>query len=277
MKRNHTVIAALSLIAAAVLAGCNLPVANTGGSASQDIARTMVAQTMAVVPSPTGAPAAQAPSKPLVAVSTATNCRTGPDPSYPLVSVFQPGVQAPLVGKYTPANYWVITLPNGTSCWLWGAYASTQGDVASLPELAAPAPPPVAAQPEATATKPPKNSSGGGSSGSSSGSSLPLLPLNPALLLSAPTTPTSVKATTSCSGGRTDLVSWHSVSEADGYIIYSNGAQVDKITAAQAGSGGLSTWSTSLGFVQAPITYGVQAYNSWGSSGTATAKAPGCP
>ncbi len=276
MKSNHTSIAAVSLVGVSILAGCNLPTASSAGPASQDIARTMVAQTMAAVPSPTGPAAAEAPSKPVVMVTTATNCRTGPDPSYPLVSVFQPGVQAPMVGKYTPANYWVITLPNGTSCWLWGAYASTQGDVAGLPEMAAPPPPPVAAQPQATATKPPKSGSGSGSSGSSSGTS-PLLQLNPAILLVAPTTPTSVKATSSCAGGRTDLVTWHSVSDADGYIIYSNGAQVDKITAAQAGSGGISTWSTSLGFVQSPITYGVQAYNSWGSSGTATAKAPGCP
>ena len=126
------------------------------------------AQDAAPPPAPTEAPSPQLTT---VSVTTATNCRTGPDINYSLVLTFQPGASAVVVGKYSPANYWIINTPTGGTCWLWGAYATVQGDTSTLPEIAAPAPPPVAAV-EPT-EEPPSGDSGDSGSGDSGGGGSP--------------------------------------------------------------------------------------------------------
>ena len=91
-----------------------------------------------------------APSVPMVTVSVGTNCRTGPGTNFNYLSALLVGEQAEVVGKYTSANpaYWIIK--KGTvTCWLWGQYATVQGDTNSLPEIASPPTP----TPTATATE----------------------------------------------------------------------------------------------------------------------------
>jgi hypothetical protein len=38
-------------------------------------------------------------------------------------------------------TYWIVQLPNGQECWLWDQSAAVEGDVADLPQRAAPATP----------------------------------------------------------------------------------------------------------------------------------------
>ena len=93
---------------------------------------TTIPSTDTLIPSPT---------IPLVSVSTATNCRTGPGRVYDRVMVVDVGVTYEVIGKYTPDNYWVINLLNGGQCWLWGQYALIAGNVNSVPEMIPPPPP----------------------------------------------------------------------------------------------------------------------------------------
>jgi hypothetical protein len=39
-----------------------------------------------------------------------------------------------VVGRYSPSDYWIIKLEDGRECWLWGQYATVEGDVSGLPE-----------------------------------------------------------------------------------------------------------------------------------------------
>ena len=78
------------------------------------------------------------PAIPLVSVSAATNCRTGPGREYDRVFVVDIGITYEITGRFTPDDYWIIRLPNGGQCWLWGQYASTVGDVNDLPEMVPP-------------------------------------------------------------------------------------------------------------------------------------------
>jgi hypothetical protein len=98
---------------------------------------------------PTPAPAATAtvtitpsPTVPLVNVTTATNCRTGPSTSFDIVITLNPGTKAELIGKNSGLNYWIIKVPGGAGqCWLWGQYAVLEGNLAALPEYPSPATP----------------------------------------------------------------------------------------------------------------------------------------
>jgi hypothetical protein len=49
------------------------------------------------------------------------------------------GTKFTVVGKHAPTNYWVIRLHDGRECWLWGQYATVEGNVNSLPDYNPPA------------------------------------------------------------------------------------------------------------------------------------------
>jgi len=79
------------------------------------------------------------PVIPLVSVSTDTNCRTGPSKFYKFVGKADVGTKFVVVGKNTLTNYWIIKLADGRECWLWGQYATLEGNVNGLPEYSPPA------------------------------------------------------------------------------------------------------------------------------------------
>ncbi len=83
------------------------------------------------------------PPPPMVSVSTATNCRTGPGSTYRFVMSLQPGQLADVTAKSTVDDYWYIGRPDQPEeyCWLWGEHATIEGDVSSLLVLT-PAPSP---------------------------------------------------------------------------------------------------------------------------------------
>lgn len=71
---------------------------------------------------------------PLISVSVATNCRTGPGRIYDRVGGLQPGQVAEVIGRNDASNYWYIRNPSRDGfCWLWGEYATVTGNFAALP------------------------------------------------------------------------------------------------------------------------------------------------
>ncbi len=83
------------------------------------------------------------PPPPMVSVSLATNCRTGPGSAYLFVLSLQPGQAAQVTARSTVEDYWYIANPDQSDeyCWLWGEYATVEGDASILPVLT-PAPSP---------------------------------------------------------------------------------------------------------------------------------------
>jgi len=74
-----------------------------------------------------------------VSVSVDTNCRTGPDKDYERIGILEVGETAKIVGKKTSYNYWIIENPSANGeCWLWGKYATVDGDISTLEEYALP-------------------------------------------------------------------------------------------------------------------------------------------
>ena len=144
---NARVPLLVSVLLLGVLA-CNL---SAGQGGEQDLPATITAQA-AELQAANEAAAASAtpellaePSGAQVTVSSDTNCRTGPSTDFDVVLTMHPGSTATVIGKYTQANYWIISNAAGGSCWLWGQYAQVTGDTSSLPDY--PAPPPPAPQP----------------------------------------------------------------------------------------------------------------------------------
>lgn len=260
---------AIPVALALVLAACTLPSgADPEGPGPEELAGTMVAQTQqAAVPTATQPPQGDAatgtPSATTVSVSLATNCRTGPDAAYPLVLVFQPGATAEVVGKFTPKGYWIIKTPTDGTCWLWGEYASIQGDTAALPEMAAPPAPVAEAQPTETPSQ------GGG------------IAITPLVLVLLPVAPDDFSASANCQildlggglksiAGKTDELTWSGVGTATGYKLYVNGVLKKDLDAAIT--------STSFNALSLNASnYGVAAYNANGDSPVKTIPAPSCP
>jgi len=161
----------LSLVGSLLVAGCGAP--GAPAASGVDVAATVDAAVNATVAAQSGEPAAAsmptalptATPKPTLAVtqiptespapaslpaqvgvSLATNCRTGPGLAYPRVFSFKPGQLADVKGRSADSDYWFIANPDqsGETCWIWGEYATVEGDVNSLPVLTpepAPSPP----------------------------------------------------------------------------------------------------------------------------------------
>lgn len=153
MKAKRTLIAVNALLVA--ILACNLP-SNQSVAQPPDLAGTITAQAMILLessntPTFTSLPAftetpsltptvtlTPTPSVPQVTVTAATNCRTGPGTEYDLLFTLQPGQVAQIVGTDLPDNYWIINMPGGGVCWLWGQYAVVSGNIAGLQQFAVP-------------------------------------------------------------------------------------------------------------------------------------------
>jgi hypothetical protein len=161
------------------LQACNLP----GSQPSQtDLAATITAQALfiqngqglsqpaplastsnpAFTPTPEFTPTitqTSTPSVTSVTVSENTNCRTGPGTAYGITSALLIGETAEVVGKNTPTNYWIIKTPGdpGSTCWLWGKYATVTGNIAALPEIPIPPTPTPSPTPTLAPPAPVKN------------------------------------------------------------------------------------------------------------------------
>ena len=169
MKKNKGIIFLFSVLFAIALA-CNLPStepaaapppADRGGGVDVDATMTAIALTQTALQNQPAEPPAQPEFTPtititptgtsfipMVSVSLDTNCRTGPGVVYDYLTALLVGEKAEVVGKYTTVtpNYWVIKKDSYT-CWLWGQYATVEGDISGLPEMVPPPSPTPTATP----------------------------------------------------------------------------------------------------------------------------------
>jgi hypothetical protein len=133
---------------------------------SPNLINTLVAQTLSAIQTQSALPGAQpsatftpapptasptltlsptpdftaTPSVPLISVSVATNCRTGPGKAYDRVGALLVGEVTEVYGRDALANYWYVANPDkdGEFCWLWGEYATLSGNIQALPVFTPP-------------------------------------------------------------------------------------------------------------------------------------------
>jgi hypothetical protein len=74
-------------------------------------------------------------SIPIIHVSVATNCRSGPGKAYPYVGALLVGKVAEVHAGDPTGDYWYIPNPDspGDFCWVWGQYATILGNTSALP------------------------------------------------------------------------------------------------------------------------------------------------
>ena len=144
MKSRRVYIALNALLIASL--ACTI---GQAAPVKQDLPATITVQALTlqapsqtpVPPTQTSAPALTGtPTIPVVSVSAASNCRTGPYIYYDLLWTMLPGLTAEVIGKHSSSNTWVIKYPGG-QCFLYGAYATVSGNTAALPEYPQPATP----------------------------------------------------------------------------------------------------------------------------------------
>lgn len=88
------------------------------------------ALTSTSTPTPTETP-------PVVRVSLATNCRSGPGDSFSVLGVLEPGESAQVQSRSTLPEYLYVVNPDqpDENCWLWAGEATVEGDLENLTEL----------------------------------------------------------------------------------------------------------------------------------------------
>ena len=93
--------------------------------------------TLTLTPTPTFT---LTPTTPKVSVSVATNCRFGPGTVYDILGGLAVGQVADVVGKSAAGDNWIIRLPSNPAitCWIWGQYATINGDTTHLPVIQPP-------------------------------------------------------------------------------------------------------------------------------------------
>ena len=156
----------ITLIAALTLQACNLPEGVDPNAPDFNLTVTanaaMIETALAsgeLPPEAQGLPATEDPALPpteevvipaavlppavgdvTVTVSVATNCRQGPGTAFANVYGMPVGQVAKVVAKNSYSGYWIIEIPgqNGKTCWLWGQYATINGDTATLKDVVTP-------------------------------------------------------------------------------------------------------------------------------------------
>jgi hypothetical protein len=145
-----------------LLSACNMPGLSSEPSI-HDQAATFVAQTLNASPpgETVGTPPATLPansptraatsgptgtitptySVPMLEVDEPTNCRSGPGQNYEIITTFQAGAKAEIVGRYPENNWWLINNPFGSgTCWIWGEFATVSGSHWTVPSVTPPPP-----------------------------------------------------------------------------------------------------------------------------------------
>ena len=91
---------------------------------------------------------------PQISVSVPTNCRNGPGKVYVRVGALLVGETAQVYGRDPTSRYWYIPNPDrsGEFCWVWGEYATLNGNSAFLPVYTPPPTPTPTFTPKPTFT-----------------------------------------------------------------------------------------------------------------------------
>lgn len=161
MKTHKFTFAALvSLLL--LLSACSLP-GQSSEPSLEDQAATLVAMTLnATAPgepevTPQGTRPANTPTQaastgptatitptysvPMLEVEEPTNCRSGPGQVYEIITVFQPGAKAEIVGRSTENNWWLINNPFGSgTCWISAEFATVSGSESTVNVVTPPPP-----------------------------------------------------------------------------------------------------------------------------------------
>jgi uncharacterized protein YraI len=257
---NRKIIISILVLTLAAFA-CNLPwqaPSEEPEANEPDLAATITAQSLTLqaptqqVPTSTAEPPAETPTPaatatititptpevPTASVSTNTNCRTGPSTQFDLIGALTVGQTAEVVGKYQNGAYWIIKTPGSSgNCWLWGNYATVSGNTSNLPEY----PPPPTPTPSVTPTPTP------------------------------PQTPSNLTANKACNNAGAPVgftyaggnISWKDNSDNEtGFNVYL-GANLAGTTAPNITTYPIPPLLVTIG---QPITMGVEAFNSGGSS-----------
>jgi hypothetical protein len=115
---------------------------NTQDQVAQDPDVQAPTSTQTLMPSSTLTPTitlTPTQDKPMVSISTDTNCRTGPGKIYDYIGALLVGEMAEVVGQSMDGQYWIIKNPDQNGeCWLWGQYASVSGATTGLPKYTPP-------------------------------------------------------------------------------------------------------------------------------------------
>lgn len=93
---------------------------------------------------------------PMISVSVATNCRNGPGKVYNYQGALLIGTPVEIYARESTGNYWYIHNPETTEdqyCWIWGKYATIEGDTSALP-IYTPPPTPTATMTSAATITP---------------------------------------------------------------------------------------------------------------------------
>ena len=123
----------------------------TDNPALEGAVRAQVGETLSVIdvaattePSPMPSPSATSsptetptptPLPVFIRVSAPTNCRLGPGVRYQRVGTLLIEANAEVVARSSATSFWYIANPDrpGEYCWLWGKYASLEGEADVLP------------------------------------------------------------------------------------------------------------------------------------------------
>jgi hypothetical protein len=80
-------------------------------------------------------------SVPMLEVEEPTNCRSGPGQNFEVITVFQSGANAEIVGRYQDNNWWLINNPFGSgTCWISGEFATVSGSESTVKVVTPPPP-----------------------------------------------------------------------------------------------------------------------------------------
>lgn len=163
-SRRHGPGSLALLITLALLGGACSPPANADQVGEDARVETAVAATLAfevavntaaaaLVPTATGTPestptplesATPLPTETSTTISIRaeinTNCRTGPDPVYPVIGYLTVGEPSTVLGQLNGGGWWYIanSTPGRDACWVWGQTTIVDGDPSALPFVTPP-------------------------------------------------------------------------------------------------------------------------------------------
>ncbi|MBX2998430.1 MAG: SH3 domain-containing protein [Caldilineaceae bacterium] len=91
-----------------------------------------------------------------VQATSPMNIRAGPGTDHPIIGALQTGNTANILAKNNSGDWWQITLPGGSTGWIYGALVETVGDTGSISVAQAiPTVPPATTTPVPQPTSPP--------------------------------------------------------------------------------------------------------------------------
>jgi uncharacterized protein YraI len=146
MEKNMKKLLLFSMIYVVFVISCQL----FGMTQQSAITQTpIVAPAMTLLPSPiVTVEFTSTPIPPILSALAEVPCRVGPGDLYDFVVTLQPGEKVNVVGK--AEAYWIVIPQVGAECWVSYDQVNIEGDVSTLPIVAAP-PTPTPAIPAAPA------------------------------------------------------------------------------------------------------------------------------